>query len=187
MGIINHFKSDAQERDELGKEPDLSSREKMLDYTQNVLRKQPKKRIISDYGVKDLYNYYKSITVEGLQKPYSVFKAVITDANIEILDKVIKEAKEMKFLCGIGRLRIKKTKMSFKDTNGLRIDWAATKKANKKVYHTNEHRNNYRYKFQWCKGRIPGVTAYSFIATRTRKRQLAKILKTDKTVEYHEY
>ena len=76
--------------------------------------------------------------------------------------------------------------MSFKDKNKLRIDWEATKKANTKVYHLNEHRAGHRYRFYWEKVPVSNISVYSFIACRKNKRRLAEILKTQPTIDYFE-
>ena len=77
----------------------------------------------------------------------------------------------------MGSLRVKKTKMNFTDKNTLRVDWQASKKFNKRIYHLNEHTGGYKYRFYWSRGIIKNITAYSFIPTRTNSRRLASILK----------
>lgn len=155
------------------------------EYVQKVLRKQPKQRIRADYGIRDLYHYYEETTIKDLRAPYEVFRDVIHDLNAAIVAELLK-AKEIKLPCSVGYMRVKKTKMSYKDTNKLRIDWAATKKAGKKMYHLNEHRGGHRYRFYWLKNVLDNRGFYSFIPTRQNKRALAHILKTDFSTDYFE-
>ena len=67
--------------------------------------------------------------------------------------------------------------MKYDDKNKLKIDWAASKKLGKRIYHLNDHTGGYKYRFYWTKGIIKNITAYSFIPTRTNTRTLAGILK----------
>ncbi len=164
---------------------DLSTNEARKDYLKSVLRKQPKKRVETHYGIRDIYSHYKESVVEGLQKSYSVFASVLRDANITIVNELLL-AQEIKFPNTLGYFRIKKSKMSFKDTNTLKINWKLTKETGHKVYHTNDHRNNYKYKFYWHKQRLVGVRPYSFIPSRGNKRALAKILLTNLDQDYFE-
>lgn len=150
------------------------------------LTSQPKQRIRVDFGIRDVYNHYKTTTVEQLQKPYETFTTVLRDFNQILVDEILLHSKEIKLSHRLGWLRVKKSKMSFKDKNKLRIDWQATKKAGKKIYHTNDHRSGYKYRFFWKKDRISGDSPYSFIPTRTNKRRLAYILKNDKSIDYFE-
>ncbi len=149
------------------------------------LSKKPKLRVEVHYGIADMYKHYKTQVVDTLQKPYSLYTKILKEANIAIVDKILKESEEIK-LPGVGRVRIRKKKMSFKDTAGLRINWKATKASGVKVYHTNDHRNNYRYRFFWYKQAIKGIKPYAFIPSRENKRKLAKILLNDRSIDYHE-
>lgn len=157
------------------------------EYVRN-LRKQPRPRVTADYGLKDLYKYYKDTTLKALIVPYNTFAAVIKDLSAEIMDKILLESKEVKFKSNLGYLRVKKRKMRFKNTENLRIDWAATKKVGKKVYHLNEHRDGYRYKFHWTKAdsRVPNMSVYHFRPCRYNSRRLADILQNNKEIDYFE-
>lgn len=152
--------------------------------TTEEIRKHKVPRITADYGINDLYKYYVSITNESFRQPELIFKTLIKDLNKTLITKLLSGPVSIKLLCRCGDLRIKKTKMKFSDINNLRIDWAATKKANKKVYHLNEHRNGHRYRFAWTKPKLKNITAYSFKPTRTNKRALAHILHNNKDIDY---
>jgi nucleoid DNA-binding protein len=130
------------------------------------------------------YDYYCKNTVSGLQVDKKQFRRVLGRFSILVADKLM-EAEEVK-LPIIGTLRIKKKKMNFL-TNKLKIDFKATKEAGKKIYHLNEDRNNYFYKFCWRKARIQNIGFYSFVPERySMKRRLAKLLKTDNSKDFFE-
>lgn len=154
--------------------------------TTEEIKGKKAKRITADYGIHDVYTYYVSITNESFRLPPSTVKSIIRDLNSALVKKLLSGPVSLRLLCRCGDLRIKKTKMTFSDTNSLRIDWARTKKANKKVYHLNEHRGGYRYRFLWSKPRLANITAYSFRPTRTNKRTLAHILHTNKDLDFSE-
>lgn len=92
----------------------------------------------------------------------------------------------------LGNILVEKKKMpiGFLHSEGnLKLDYGIFRKTGKKVFHLNEHRRGYRYKFKWDKrgsGPIICKTVYRYIPTRTMKRRLAQILKTDFSKDYLE-
>lgn len=143
------------------------------------------KRIVSDYGVKDIYKYYKGVTNKEDRLPYSIASKILKDANKAIADAVMM-GNEIELGDSTGRLLIKKRKINFSSSNRLKVDWGRTKKTGIKVYHLNEHRNGYNYRWFWKKTKIKNSTLYSFIACRRNKRTLSHILKNIKEVDYTE-
>lgn len=70
------------------------------------------------------------------------------------------------------------------DFKGMRDLWESdpeAKAAKTKVYHQNDHSDNYKYSFTWSRKRssLPGRGVYRFIPTRSAKRALAKKIKTE--------
>jgi hypothetical protein len=130
-----------------------------------------------DYGRLDIYKSYKKDTIPELQVDYKIFGKICDEFNKEIMDEILINSSEIKLPIRMGSLRVKKTKMNFTDKNTLRVDWQASKKFNKRIYHLNEHTGGYKYRFYWSRGIIKNITAYSFIPTRTNSRRLASILK----------
>ena len=148
-------------------------------------------KLNADYTSRDIYKQYKKDTPKDIQVSYDVFNKVTSEFNKLVLDKVLNESEQVKFPCGLGTLRIKKTKMKFNVKNKKRMfspDWVKTKEVGKLVYHMNEHRNGYRYRFHWDKkkSRIKNKKHYSFITARSPKRRLAHILKNMPEREYFE-
>lgn len=138
-----------------------------------------------DFGIKDIYKFYKQSTVKGLQVDYKVFRDICDEFNKAIIDEILINSEDVKLPVRLGRLRIKKTKMNFTDKNKLRIDWKKSKELKKRIYHMNEHTGGYKYRFFWKKGIIKNITAYAFIPTRTNARRLASILKDeDRELDY---
>jgi len=141
------------------------------------------KKYHTPYRFKHIYEFYKGATVKGMQLDYKTFVKVCSEYNKGLMDKVLVEAKEVKFHVRTGYLRIRKKKTL---TKVLKIDWAMTKLHNIKMFHLNEHRDGFNYRFYWRKttSNIKNRTLYTFIPCRTAKRTLARILKNNDEIDY---
>ena len=126
---------------------------------------------------RELFKEYQKSVLKDLQVSNDQFKRIVKKFSQKLLDKVLLESEEVK-LPIIGSLRIQKFKQNF-SKNQLRVDWYLTKKHNKKIYHTNDHRDGFIYQYYWKKSRFTNKRYYSFLPERyCAKRRLAKILKT---------
>jgi len=106
---------------------------------------------------------------------------IIRRSNDLISGYVLNESYHFKFPYGLGILNVVKKRLDFA-YNKLAVDWAATKKYGKKIFHTNEHTNEYKYSWMWNL-RISSVThssCYLFVPARGINRELAKMLKNGK-------
>jgi len=139
-----------------------------------------------DYGSDDIYNLYKNeikkiaVTekeLDSLLVDKKLFRTICDEFNKLLIDEILINSEEMRLPYRLGVVRIKKSKMKYDDKNKLKIDWAASKKLGKRIYHLNDHTGGYKYRFYWTKGIVKNITAYSFIPTRTNTRRLASILK----------
>ena len=139
-----------------------------------------------DNGTQEVYKYYKNEVkkicnteedLEGILVDRSLYQTICDEFNKLLIDEVLISSEEIRLPYRLGTIRIKKSKMKYDDKNKLKIDWAASKKLGKRIYHLNDHTGGYKYKFYWTKGVVKNITAYSFIPTRTNTRRLASILK----------
>ena len=139
-----------------------------------------------DNGTREIYKYYKEEVQkickdeEELNKILvnkSLYQTICDEFNKLLIDEILINSEEVRLPYRLGTLRIKKSKMKYDDKNKLKIDWAASKKLGKRIYHLNDHTGGYKYRFYWTKGIVKNITAYSFIPTRTNTRRLASILK----------
>ena len=130
-----------------------------------------------DFGSNDIYMYYKNNTIPELQVSKKEFRKICDEFNKLIIDEILINSEEIRMPYRLGTLRVKKSKMKYDDKNKLKIDWAASRKLGKRIYHLNDHTGGYKYRFYWTKGIVKNVTAYSFIPTRTNTTTLAGILK----------
>jgi len=138
-------------------------------------------------GLSDSFKEFKKQN-KDLNIDYKTYKSICADFNKASVDKILKDSSSFKLPYRLGKIRIQKKKMSFASKNKLSIDWVKSNKTGYRVYHLNDHRDNFRYKWYWEKKyiNIPNETCYSFIATRTNKRDLARILLHNKDIDYFE-
>jgi len=130
-----------------------------------------------DFGSDDIYLHYKNEVISELQVDKQLFRKICDEFNKLIIDEILISSEEIRLPYRLGTVRIKKSKMKYDDKNKLKIDWAASRKLGKRIYHLNDHTGGYKYRFYWTKGIVKNITAYSFIPTRTNTRTLASILK----------
>ena len=131
---------------------------------------------IGELGLKDIYAYYREHTEEPL--PYSVFKAVNQDYLAAIMELIVVEAYNFKIPNRLGYWRIQKRET---DLTRLSVDWQATKKVGKRVYHLNTHSEGFKLRFLWEKKsavlKKNSKRPYSFRLCREWKRKLAGEMK----------
>ena len=131
------------------------------------------------YELDNITGYLKPIEeeLEALQVDKQIYRKICDEFNKLLVDEILISSEEIRLPYRLGTIRIKKSKMKYDDKNKLKIDWAASKKLGKRIYHLNDHTGGYKYRFYWTKGIVKNITAYSFIPTRTNTRRLASILK----------
>ena len=141
-------------------------------------------------GLNEFYKNYSDNPniIQEFKISKEQFKRVIKSFSKKELDKILLDSEEVK-LPILGTLRIKKIRKNLERQlykNRLRIDWKETRKTGCKLYHLNEHRNGYFYRFHWDKNNILNKSLYSFYPERwNAKRRLCKILKTT-DIDYFE-
>ena len=141
-------------------------------------------------STKDAYKEFKKTQNKNsfFFVDYSLYKAICADFNKEIVNLILNDSGTFKLPHRLGELRIQKKKMNFSMINKLKVDWKRTKEEGKRVFHLNDHTDNYRYKWYWRKSKVivKNKSAYSFTPTRKNARELAKILLTTKKIDYFE-
>jgi hypothetical protein len=151
---------------------------------------QPKPRGLSryktDYNLRDIYREYCANTIPSIRLTYAKYVEVISMYNKELMDTVLIESKAVKLPGVLGDLSVMKMKMVYIPSK-LKIDRMRSKDAKNIVYHLNEHRNGYAYKFFWRKNksRVALRSLYSLVICRTAKRKLAYILKNNFDIDYY--
>lgn len=166
------------------------------------MREEGEKKYNSDFSTLDYYSYFrknfkglkfKSKYIEGSSSSsidVKLYRAVLSDYFKEVI-KYLYENNRYTIPCNLGWIYIAKTKSKihkkYSPGIALPVDWKESKRLGKKVYLLNEDREGFVYKFYWKKGRRHfGLRWYRFIPSRANKRNLAKILKQNKEVDFFE-
>ncbi len=163
--------------------------------------KRNKKKIKADFGLKDLYQFYKSRPKNPVDN--KTFGNIMREYNTEILRLIIFEGLDYTMYARLGSLRIRKFDNSLKLNkdgevrNKLRPDWGKTRAKwaqlypgktaeeiksipNKPIiYHLNEHSDGYIFKWFWDKttSNLVNQSVYKFEPVRQIKRLAAKAWK----------
>lgn len=158
----------------------------------------------SHYTTPDYYRHYlKKNCHKDMNSKYRVSQTVYTRILKEFFNRIYSEriytGGEFILPYNMGKLFIRKVETKVKlDSEGrlinhLPVDFGATRKLwreNPTAYenrvlirHLNKHTNGYLYKFIYNKvtARFKNKSAYRFEATRTHKRELAKLAKSNKS------
>ncbi len=137
------------------------------------------------YTLPDMYDsYIKDIdTGSPYDIPYNIYVLITTTYIHKLIERLFKGFKIL-LPYSLGNIQIVKKKMYFGSqiTKGRGIDWEATNKYGKVIHHLNEHSGGYKYLFYWNRigARVKYINSYRFIPTRTLKRTLASLIKTNK-------
>jgi hypothetical protein len=171
--------------------------------------KRTKGKYNTDYGINDIYKFYKNKAKDPVSK--DLFKEIYTIYIEEIKKAIVEETFEF-HMGKLGSLRMKaKESLPEVDSNGnmvlnrMTIDWGATRKLwetlyqgltaeevkqipNKKLIRAiNNHTDNKRYKYFWdrIRTRMRNQSYYDFEATRTWTENAAKFFKSGKPVIHY--
>ena len=109
------------------------------------------------------------------------FRHICSDFNRKASERIISESETLKMPFRLGSIRVRKRKL---DVNRkINIDWEATKKYKKVIYHLNEHTDGYGYYFfhDRTEARFKNQGRSRFKAARANGRLLAKALKEKRT------
>ncbi len=140
-------------------------------------------------GLRDSYKDFKKNEKLGpiFEIDYKLYRSICEAYNKNIVEDILLNAGEIMLPYRLGSIRIQKKKMKL-EKESMKIDWQASRAVGRRVYHLNDHRDNYRYKWYWKKSNaiVKNKTAYSFTASRANKRELARLLKTDNMIDYFE-
>lgn len=161
-------------------------------------RKNIKNRIQIDFTTKSIFpffkNYCKSLGMQDTAlmqsvMTYKVYSRVLKALFKKLRYKMIYESAIIKLPYHMGLIYIKKKKLWVRTLvkhNKLKVDWGFYHKTGKRKFHLNEDRENYRYSITWRKTRVANMQNFILVYNRLMKRELAKILKTNTSIDYFE-
>lgn len=133
----------------------------------------------------DLYNYY-SDNEQSNKVDYSTFKAVLQDFGKLVSEDILDNSKLFKMPYKLGSLSIVKYRPKHYDARCLSIDFQATKKYGKTIFHLNEDTGGFKVGMKWSKiFKFDNYKDFMFVMTRNNKRKLAQLFK-NKITDYPE-
>ena len=143
--------------------------------------KRSKNNIQDPYTLPDMYeDYIKDIEEDSpYYVSYSEYVGIVTSYYKSLMDDILEKGKVFKLPYGMGTVSVTKKLLKKFDSLHLPIDWALTKQLGKRVYHINDHTNNYKFRFRWSKKLVhtKNIHKYRLVFTRTNKRRLASLIK----------
>lgn len=143
-----------------------------------------KNKVRNPYTFKHMYDFYLDEIGENplYQIEYSEYVDLCGDFYKAIVNEILENAIVFKMPFGLGKLNVVKKKVLLHRLRSVGMDWEATSKIGKQVYHLNEHSGGYKYFFHWIKLRnaLINKIVYRLVMTRTNKRRLAKLIKSRK-------
>ena len=81
--------------------------------------KRGDRKILADFTLKDAYKKYKDVAIKELQVDFKTYKKVCKEFNKEVFTNIIEDNIPFKVPCRLGTLRVRKSKMNYKDKNKL--------------------------------------------------------------------
>lgn len=128
-------------------------------------------KIKVSFGLPRFYKEYIKNTEEKYHIDRSLHRYIVEKFWTAVRDYIIYEHGEFYMGYNLGSIRVKRmqTKMS-----NLKYNYGHYRKTGEKLYHLNEHTNEFYYKFYWSSGYIKNKKSYTFTANRKElKRKLS--------------
>lgn len=109
---------------------------------------------------------------------YSLYKRILNEMCIVILEHVLNAAEGFKMPYGLGFIQVCKYRPKNLNSTSLSVDYKASKQYDKKIYHLNEHSDGYKYRLYWSKlpRTFPDRYKYNLSFVRQNKRKLAQLI-----------
>jgi len=147
------------------------------------VRPRSPNRVQNPYTFPDMYKeYIKDIEEDSpYHVTYNEYVGICSDYYKAQMEDVFKKGARIRFPYRMGDLVVIKKRLKNFCKEHLSIDWATSRKLGKRIYHINDHSDNYKYMFKWSKkmSRVtPNIGQYRLVLTRTNKRKLAECIKT---------
>lgn len=136
-----------------------------------------KGKIKTEVGNILLYRFYRKINKGKEPVDIAQFRAIITDLNQKIIDRIVLESEEFKMPYRLGKIRIKKLDLPLgkMPQNKWPVDYKKSKELGFIVYH--DDKDIFRWKWDKRRAIVTNVNFFSFKPSRHNKRYIAKAIK----------
>lgn len=146
-----------------------------------------KNKVKTNYGLPKFYKeYIKSIKAgSDYDMPPALYRYIVEAFWEKVTNYVIFEHGEFRLSYHLGTIRVKKMKTRM---NSLKYNYGHYLKTGEKIYHLNEHTNEFYYKFFWSGARVKNKSIYKFIPNRKfLKRTLSNYVSNTPLTNLHYY
>lgn len=118
---------------------------------------------------------YKEMPIEV---DYGLYKRILEEMCNVILQHVLNGSEGFKMPYGLGFIQIGKYRPKTYSPESLSVDYKASKKIGKRIYHLNEHSDMYKFRLYWSKlpQTFPDRYKYQLSLVRDNKRKLAQLI-----------
>ena len=118
---------------------------------------------------------YRTMPIE---LDYSLYKRITDTMCSVILEHVLNRSEGFKMPYGLGYIQVCKYKPKSFTPQSLSVDYKASKRYDKKIYHLNEHSDGNKYRLYWSKipRTFPDRYKYQLCLVRQNKRRLAQLI-----------
>ena len=100
---------------------------------------------------KQSYTFRDMYSTIPIDVDYSLYKRVLDEMCKVILEHVFMRSEGFKMPYGLGFIQVGKYRPKTLTPQSLSVDYEASKKYNKHIYHLNEHSDGYKYRLYWSK------------------------------------
>ena len=113
-----------------------------------------------------------------IEVDYSLYKRVLDEMCIVILEHVLNASEGFKMPYGLGIVQVGKYRPKSFTPESLSVDYKSSKLYDKRVFHLNEHSDGYKYRLYWSKipRTFPDRYKYELGLVRQNKRKLAQLI-----------
>jgi hypothetical protein len=139
-------------------------------------------KVQKPYTIQDSFKGYLELHPEGspYYLKYSEYKNITTQYFKHLADQLVQKSLTVTLPFRLGEISVVKHKPVYKSLRNMVIDWDSSKSLNKQVRQFNDHSNGFVYRFHWDRSRstLDNKTSYIFSASRSNKREVARLVKT---------
>ena len=113
-----------------------------------------------------------------IEVSYFAYKRILDEMCKVILNHILNGSDGFKMPYGLGFVQVGKYRPKSYTNKSLSVDYKASKKIGKRIYHLNEHSDGYKYRLHWSKvpQTFPDRYKYQLCLVRANKRKLAQLI-----------
>lgn len=127
---------------------------------------------------KKAYTFADMYLEMPIEVDYSLYKRILDTMCAIILEYILERSDGFKMPYGLGFIQVGKYMPKQFTSKSLSVDYLASAKYGKRIYHLNEHSDGYKYRFYWSKipRTFPDRYKYQLSMLRDNKRKLAQLI-----------